>query len=107
MFIFGSTWGFGGGPIGGRMVENVPDEDRPKASSLLSFFMYFGSAIGTAFYAGLFGLGSVGASIDQLSADVFLDGFRFCMYVGIALIIVMLILSTIVNEEKGKAVKGD
>lgn len=109
MFIFGSTWGFGGGPIGGRMVENVPDEDRPKASSLLSFFMYFGSALGTAFYAGLFGLGSgsVGESIDQLSADVFLDGFRFCMYVGIALIIVMLILSIIVNEEKGKAVKGD
>lgn len=36
-----------------------------------------------------------------------LDGFRFCMFVGIALIIVMLILSIIVNEEKGKAVKGD
>jgi len=53
------------------------------------------------------GSGSVGGSIDQLSADVFLDGFRFCKYVGIALIIVMLILSIIVNEEKGKAVKGD
>ena len=36
-----------------------------------------------------------------------LDGFRFCMLVGIALIIVMLILFIIVNEEKGKAVKGD
>lgn len=108
MFIFGSTWGLGGGPLGGRMVENVPDDDRPKASSLLSFFMYFGSALGTAFYAGLFGMGSGSdGDIGTLSPDVFLDGFRFCMHVGIALIIVMLILSIIVNEEKGRAVSDD
>ena len=81
----------------------------PLAIFLFDNYDDIGSAPGTAFYAGLFGLGSgsVGGSIDQQSADVFLDGFRFCMFVGIALIIVMLILSTIVNEEKGKAVKGD
>ncbi len=105
LFIFGATWGLGGGPMGGRMVENVPDEDRPKASSLMSFFMYFGSALGTALYAGLFGFGSgsSGTSIDALSSDVFLDGFVFCMYVGIALTAAAIFLAAVVNEKKTEA----
>ncbi len=105
MFIFGATWGMGGGPMGGRMVENVPDEDRPKASSLMSFFMYFGSALGTALYAGLFGFGSgsSGTAIDELSSGVFLDGFVFCMYVGIALTAVAIFLAVVVNEKKSQA----
>ena len=105
MFIFGATWGLGGGPMGGRMVENVPDEDRPKASSLMSFFMYFGSALGTALYAGLFGFGSgsSGTAIDELSSGVFLDGFVFCMYVGIALTAVAIFLAVAVNEKKPQA----
>ena len=105
MFIFGATWGLGGGPMGGRMVENVPDEDRPKASSLMSFFMYFGSALGTALYAGLFGFGSgsSGTAIDELSSGVFLDGFVFCMYVGIALTAIAIFLAVVVNEKKSQA----
>ncbi len=109
LFIFGATWGMGGGPMGGRMVENVPDEDRPKASSLMSFFMYFGSALGTALYAGLFGYGSgsSGTSIDELSSGVFLDGFVFCMYVGIALTAIAIFLAVVVNEKKSEAVPDE
>ena len=105
MFIFGATWGLGGGPMGGRMVENVPDEDRPKASSLMSFFMYFGPASGAALYAGLFGFGSgsSGTAIDELSSGVFLDGFVFCMYVGIALTAVAIFLAVAVIEKKPQA----
>ncbi len=102
LFILGVTWGLAGGPIGGRMLDNVPEDDRPKASALLSFFIYFGCALGTASFAGLFGLGSgsSGTEMQLLSPDVFLEGFRFAMMVGLIMSVVMLILSWIVNEKK-------
>lgn len=102
LLLFGVTWGLAGGPLGGRMLENVPVDDRPKASSLISFFIYFGSAMGSAMFAGLFGLGSgsSGISIDSLAPDVFMDGFRFAMVFAIALTVVMFLLSAGVDERR-------
>ena len=56
--VLGVVFGIGGGTLGGRMIENVPDSERAGASSILSFIMYFSSALGTALFFGLFNLGS-------------------------------------------------
>ena len=45
--VLGAVFGIDVGPLGGRMIENVPDSERAGASSILSFIMYFGSASGT------------------------------------------------------------
>ena len=58
--VLGAVFGIGGGPLGGRMIENVPDSDRAGASSILSFIMCFSSALGTALFSGLFNLGPEG-----------------------------------------------
>lgn len=100
LFLLGVTWGLAGGPIGNRMLENVPDADRPSASSLLSFFIYFGCALGTATFAGLFGFGSgtSGSDIAHTDPAAFMDGFGLCMVVAIVFIAVALMLSWAVKE---------
>ena len=102
LICMGVMWGIGGGPISSRMLENVPDEDRPSSSSLNSFIIYFGCAAGTALFAGLFGLGSgsSGQDLAGLSGEVFLEGFRFAMVFGVVLSIIALVLSWAVNERK-------
>lgn len=107
LFLLGTTWGLAGGPIGNRMVENVPDKDRASASSLLSFFIYFGCALGTATFAGLFGFGSGIGSADISSTDpvTFLEGFGFAMVFGVAFSAIALILSAVVRERRGQDVE--
>lgn len=102
MALLGLTWGVMGGPVGSRLIENVPDDKRGDGSALLSFFIYFGCALGTAVFASLFGVGSgsSGTSIDLLPSAVFLDGFRFAMIIGAFLAVVSLILSWAINERK-------
>ncbi len=102
LICMGVMWGIGGGPVSSRMLENVPDEDRPSSSSLSSFFIYFGCAAGTALFAGLFGMGSgaSGQDISGLSGEVFLDGFHFAMIFGVILALVALVLSWAVNERR-------
>lgn len=102
LFLMGATWGVAGGPIGSRMLENVPDDDRPSASSLLSFFIYFGCALGTAAFAGLFGFASGTAGSDIASTDPvsFIEGFGLAMVAGTVLASVALVLSAAVNEGK-------
>ena len=100
LVLLGLTWGVAGGPIGSRIIDNVPPEDRGAGSSLLSFFIYFGCAMGTALFSGLFsiGSGSAGTSIDALSPDVFMSGFQFSMLVGVVLAILAVVLSVRVRE---------
>ena len=107
LVCMGVMWGIGGGPVSSRMLENVPDEDRPSSSSLNSFFIYFGCAAGTAMFAGLFGMGSgsSGQDIAGLTGEVFLEGFHFAMVFGVVLSVVALVLSWVVNERK--ASRGD
>ena len=100
--LLGTMWGVAGGPIGSRLIDNVPRDQRGSGSALLSFFIYFGSALGTALFAGLFGFGSAAAGqpIADLDPAVFMDGFGFAMTFGVAIAAIALILSWVVNEEK-------
>ena len=102
MLLIGLVWGVAGGPLGTRIIANVPEDQKGSGSSLLSFFIYFGSALGTAMFSGLFGLGSgtTGSSISELAPDVFMTGFQFTMTVGLVLAVAALIMSIAVNEEK-------
>ncbi|MDO5861277.1 MAG: MFS transporter [Thermoplasmata archaeon] len=95
LLVSGCIWGIGGGPMGARMVDSLDDEDRGSGSSMISFVMYFSSALGTALFAGLFGLGSGegSGSISDVSTDAFMDGFHLCMIVAIVLAVVSIILS--------------
>lgn len=100
--VLGLVWGLSGGPVGARLIDNVPEEDRGFGSAILSFFIYFGSALGTALFAGLFGFGSSsqGTPIAELDPAVFMDGFAFTMAVGVVLAVLCLVSAAVVNERK-------
>ena len=93
--LLGTMWGVAGGPIGSRLIDNVPRDQRGSGSALLC-------ALGTALFAGLFGFGSAAAGqpIADLDPAVFMDGFGFAMTFGVAIAAIALILSWVVNEEK-------
>lgn len=105
LVLLGTVWGVAGGPIGSRLIDNVPPEERGSGSSMLSFFIYFGSALGTALFAGLFGFGSASAGqpIADLDRAVFMDGFTFAMMFGVVLAVVGLTLSCAINERRSQA----
>ena len=100
--VLGTVWGVAGGPVGSRLIENVPSDERGSGSSVLSFFIYFGSALGTALFSGLFGFGSASAGqpIAGLDPAVFMDGFSFAMAFGVALAVIGLITAVAVNERR-------
>lgn len=102
--VLGAVFGIDGGPLGGRMIENVPDSERAGTSSILSFIMYFSSALGTALFSGLFNLGSGGSggSMSDLEPAAFLDGFQFAMLVGIVLAVIALVLTLALRDGRGK-----
>ena len=75
-----------------------------RTSSILSFIMYFSSALGTALFSGLFNLGSGGSggSMSDLEPAAFLDGFQFAMLVGIVLAVIALVLTLALRDGRGK-----
>ncbi len=95
IFLGGIIWGLGGGPMGTRMVNSLADEDRGSGSSMLSFTLYFSSALGTALFAGLFSLGSGEGtgSIDIIPPEAFLGGFVFCAVIAFMMAIAALLMS--------------
>lgn len=105
LVLLGTVWGVAGGPIGSRLIDNVPPEERGSGSSILSFFIYFGSALGTALFAGLFGFGSASAGqpIADLDPAVFMEGFTFAMMFGTVLAVVGFLLSWAINERRSAA----
>lgn len=107
--LLGLVWGVAGGPVGSRLIDNVPPEDRGSGSSILSFFIYFGCALGTAMFSGVFGFGSssVGEPISGLDPEVFMSGFSVAMTFGCILAVVSLVAAWAVNERKaGKEDSG-
>ncbi len=102
LLIGGSVWGIGGGPMGARIVNALPDEDRGSGSSMISFIMYFSSALGTALTAGLFGFGSGAGSgsISDVSVDTFMNGFTFCMMFSVVLALIALISSWALKSDR-------
>ncbi len=102
LLVCGGVWGIGGGPMGARIVNTLPDEDRGSGSSMISFIMYFSSALGTALIAGLFGFGSGAGSgsISDVSVDTFMDGFSFCMAFCILLALIALASSWALRSDR-------
>lgn len=107
--LAGLVWGVAGGPVGSRVIQNVPRGERGSGSAFLSFFIYFGSALGTAAFSGLFafGSGTSGQSIADLTQALFLDGFHFAMLVGVALALIGLILSIAVKDQEPVTPESD
>lgn len=100
LILLGSVWGFSGSSVGTRLVENVPSEKKGSASSLLSFFVYFGSALGTAMFSAFFNIGSnsSGISISDLPSEIFMEGFRFTMIVASILAFCAVLLSASIRS---------
>ncbi len=98
----GMMWALGGGAASSRIVESVPKSENGSASSLMSFMMYFGSALGTVIFAALFEVGSGVGSVDisKMPLGPFLDGFHFAMMAGVALSLTALALAASFNEKK-------
>lgn len=102
ILLLGSIWGVGGGPMGARMVDALSEKDKGSGSSMITFIMYFSSALGTAVFAGLFSFGAGSSvSISEVSADVFMDGFGFCMIVAVLISLAALVCSWMVKVDRG------
>lgn len=100
LVMFGLIWGLCGGPAGDRLIESVPDGDKASGSAVLSFLIYFGCALGTALFSGLFNIGSPlpGTSISNLPQYAFMEGMHFAMLIGTVLSIVALVLTILVKD---------
>ena len=102
LVCMGLMWALCGGPMAGRIIENIEDESREMGSSVMFEFIYLGCTIGTALFAMLFtvGSGSGNVSFSDLPPDIFIDGFVFAAAIGTLLAAITIVLSSIVKEPK-------
>lgn len=100
--LFGCVWGIAGGSIGPRIVDCAPPGEKGPASSMLSFIVYFGCALGTALFSVVFSIGSgePATAIADLGEEVFMDGFIAAMVVSAILSAVAAVVSYILRTEK-------
>ncbi len=98
----GLTWGFGGGSFGNAVVDSVDEDKRSAVSPMVSFIIYFGSALGSALYSGLFAIGSgvPGTMTDAIPPEVFADGFWFAMCIGTVLSVIALVLGLCLKKDR-------
>jgi len=98
----GMMWGFCGGPMASRIVEEISDESREIGSTLMNESIYLGGTVGTALFAMVFTFGSGAGNVNfaDLPSEIFLDGFELAMIVGVAISMVSLILSFLVSEKR-------
>lgn len=103
--LMGLVFGLGGGPGGSRIVENTPEDKRSAGSTIMSFIIYFGSALGTTVFSATFRIGSgSGEGFALMSASQFMGGFHFAMIVGTVLALIALVLSA--SSERRKEAGG-
>lgn len=103
--LVGVVWCLAGGPAAGRIVENVPKEERGTGSSLMVTSIYLGSVVETALYAMLFTLAASqsrgGGAFKDLDPAQIQTGFHFAILIGVIPAILSLILSVMVRDTKG------
>ena len=110
LIFMGLLWGFVGGPVASRVVDNAPCGEEGTGSSLMITAVYLGSVIGTALYATTFTISTAGngiVSFSDLDLSIFMNGFHFSMLIGLILSIVTFVLSVIVREKKGSDTTND
>ena len=108
LVFMGLVFAFGGGSFSAASLSQVPADDHGSTSSLMSFMIYFGAALGTTIYSALFNIGS-GApdtSIEFLPKDLFMDGFVFSMVVTVLLGILSIALMVWVSRRSDVSVAG-
>lgn len=101
LLFMGLLWGFAGGPVASRVVDNAPRGEKGTGSSLMATAVYLGSVIGIALYATAFTYSTTGNGIVAFSAldpGILLGGFHFSMMVGLILSVAALIFSILVQE---------
>lgn len=103
LLLMDMFWGFAGGPVASRVVENAPQGEEGAGSSLMVTAMYLGSVIGTALFATIFTMGTSGEGIitfSELEPGAFMQEFHASMTAGLVLSVITLVLSVIVREKK-------
>ena len=103
----GLVWGFCGAASSGRMVDSLEQKDKAIGSSMMTFFLYVGSTVGTALFASLLtsGAGAGGIPIEELTSDAFMSGSSYAMIWAIALSVISLVAAWAVDERKRNAAK--
>ncbi len=102
LILSGGIWGIAGSSIGPRIVENANECDKAPASSLITFIVYFGSALGAALFTVIFNIGSgtAGQQISDLNADTFLNGWVAMAVVSAILSMIAVIISITIKSRK-------
>jgi EmrB/QacA subfamily drug resistance transporter len=105
LVLMGASFGISAGPGTSRIIESAPPGEEGTGSSLMVTSIYFGGVLGTAVYAMIFTLATLGTGgivdFDELSPTAFLAGFHITMATGLILSLVPLILSAVVPDRKG------
>ena len=100
--LMGINWGLFGASATSRVIEALPEDDKAIGSSMMNFFIYMGSTVGTALFAAFFSIvGKTGGTpIDMLDTDVFMTGFTPTMVLACVLSAVCVITAWIVKEKR-------
>ena len=98
----GLVWGFCGAASSGRIVDSLEPKDKAIGSSLMTFFIYIGSTVGTALFASLLtsGAGAGGVPIEDLTSEAFMSGMSFAMLWAVILSAVSMVAAYAVDERK-------
>ena len=106
LILMGVAFGIAAGPASSRIIESAPAGEEGTGSSLMVTTIYFGGVLGTAIYAAIFGIATVGTGgivpFTDLDPATFLSAFQFTMAAGLVLSVVPLVLSAIVPDERKK-----
>lgn len=100
--VGGFIWGLCGASSNGRIIDHLDNKDKGIGSALSTFVAYGGAAMGTAIFASLIsvGAGSVGIPIDELSNELFIQGFAFAMVFSVILSVICMFTAWAVKDDK-------
>lgn len=102
--VMGVVWGLCGATSSSRIIDNMPEREKPIGSSLMNFMVYMGGTVGTALFASLLtaGADAGGVPIEDLSSEAFLTGMQYSMMWAIGLSVISLLTAWVVNENRKK-----
>ena len=104
LVLMGASFGISAGPGTSRIIETAPPGDEGTGSSLMVTSIYLGGVLGTAIYAAIFTILTVGpdgiVAFSDLDPAVFLSAFHITIGAGLVLSAVPLVLSAVVPDNK-------
>ncbi len=108
IILMGLSWGFAGGPMAGRIVEQAPKGHTGIASSVMALSTYLGIGVGTAFFASVFSFasGAPGKEFALLSFAEFTNGWSTAVILCVIFSVIALILSVVIKDPKASKYKN-